>query len=405
MKIGVVGCGQFAGSFARLWNLHPDTEAVFVTDLIPERATALAEKEGFAGTMADFEEMVNSDVDAIALMTQRWTHGSLAIEALRAGKHVYSAVPMATTRDEVAGIIDAVTETGKVYMMGETHYYYPVAVWARQAQAEGRFGRLFYAEGDYVHDMDHGFYKAYQFSGGENWKATASYPPMLYPTHAVGGVMAAWDTHVVSASALGSVDDRGDGVFDREVSMFDNDFSNMSALFETADNGMIRTNEFRRVGVSYEMNESSFRYFGTEGVLEQGMTASRFATRSEGLDITEQLRTKAADLADSALEGLDPALVESFASGCAPVQDRSRLPQEYDGVHNGHLGSHHFLADDFIRAVGAGQQPPVNAWKAARINLPGIVAWDSARQGGARLPVPDHGDCPLPIVDTTSPRR
>src|SRR5690606_3309367 len=133
-----------------------------------------------------------------------------------AGKHVYSAVPMATAVDEVKAIIDAVTQTGKVYMMGETHHYYPLTVWARQARAEGRFGRLFYAEGDYTHDMDHGFYSAYQYSGGEDWKATASYPPMLYPTHAIGGVLGVWDTRITTVSALGSVDDRGDGVFDKE---------------------------------------------------------------------------------------------------------------------------------------------------------------------------------------------
>ena len=403
MKIGVVGCGQFAGSFARLWHLHPDVEEVHVTDLIPERAEALASKHGFAGTMESFEAMLESDLDAVALMTQRWTHAPLAVQALRAGKHVYSAVPMATAVDEVKGIIDAVQDTGLTYMMGETHYYYPVAVWARQAQAEGRFGRLFYGEGDYIHDMDHGFYAAYQFSGGENWKQTPSYPPMLYPTHAMGGVLAAWDTHVVSASSLGSPDDRGDGVFDRDVSMFDNHFSNMTALFETADGGMIRTNEFRRVGVGSQLNESQFRYFGIEGLLEQAMSGSRFVTRTETLDLDEQLRTHAPD--GESLADVDPALMDSFASGSAPVQDRSRLPRSYDGVRNGHLGSHHFLADDFIRAVVAGKQPPVNAWRAARINLPGIVAWESARRSGQRLPVPDFGECPLPMVDVTTPRR
>src|SRR5699024_1550963 len=68
VKFGVVGCGQFASNFARLWHLHPSTKEVWVTDLIPERATALAEREGFAGTMGSFEEMLASDVDAIALM-------------------------------------------------------------------------------------------------------------------------------------------------------------------------------------------------------------------------------------------------------------------------------------------------------------------------------------------------
>ena len=37
--------------------------------------------------------------------------------------------------------------------------------------------------------MDLGFYAAYQYSGGEDWKKTASFPPMLYPTHAVGNVL------------------------------------------------------------------------------------------------------------------------------------------------------------------------------------------------------------------------
>jgi hypothetical protein len=52
-------------------------------------------------------------------------------------------------------------------MMGETSQYNPATVHARNQIAEGAFGRIFYAEGDYVHDMDLGFYEAYQYSGGE----------------------------------------------------------------------------------------------------------------------------------------------------------------------------------------------------------------------------------------------
>jgi len=76
------------------------------------------------------------------------------------------------------------------------------------------------------------------------------------------------------------------------------------------------------------------------------------------------------------------------------VQGRSRLPKEFDGAPNGHAGSHHFLADDFVRAVTTRTQPPVNAWRAARFTLPGIVAYESAKQGAARLPIPDFGDGP-----------
>ena len=64
-------------------------------------------------------------------------------------------------------------------MMGETSYYNPATVLARKKNAEGAFGRIFYAEGDYVHEV--GFYNAYQYSGGENWRSTTSYPPCSTP--------------------------------------------------------------------------------------------------------------------------------------------------------------------------------------------------------------------------------
>ena len=100
---------------------------------------------------------------------------------------------------------------------------------------------------------------------------------MLYPTHSVGGVLGATGGHAVSVSCVGVRDERGDGVFDREVSMFDNDFSNASALFELAGGGSMRINEFRRVGYPSHLRESRFRYFGTEASMEQLATGQRLA--------------------------------------------------------------------------------------------------------------------------------
>jgi len=169
-SLGIVGAGQFSGQFAKLFLAHPGVSEVYVTDLLPERAEQLAAAEGLAGTFPSYEAMLESTaVDAVAIFTQRWTHGPLVLQGLGAGKHVYSAVPMAISTEEIAAIIDAVKATGLTYMMGETSQYNPATVHARNQIAEGAFGRIFYAEGDYVHDMDLGFYEAYQYSGGENW--------------------------------------------------------------------------------------------------------------------------------------------------------------------------------------------------------------------------------------------
>ncbi|KNH17847.1 oxidoreductase [Arthrobacter sp. ZBG10] len=397
-SLGVVGAGQFGGQFAHLFMLHPGVSAVYAVDERPERAKEAVRQHHLTGTMASFDDLLASDVDAVAIFTQRWTHGPLVERALRAGKHVYSAVPMAITEAEIARIIEAVRETGKVYMMGETSYYNPATVYARNRQAAGDFGRLFYTEGDYVHDMDLGFYDAYAYSGGEQWKETASYPPMLYPTHAIGGVLGAMASHAVSVSCVGVRDDRGDGVFDREISMFGNDFSNATALFEMSDGGAMRTNEMRRVGYPSHIRESRFRFFGTEASFEQLANVTVWQNKAAVEDISHLMATQASmSLDDPSLENVAPELRDAFVSGLAPVHDSSRLPAEFQGAPNGHEGSHHFLVDDFVTAVNSGTLPPVNAWTAARFTLPGIIAHESALQNGARLPIPDFGDAPTAL--------
>ncbi len=376
VSIGVVGAGQFAESFFPLFKLHPAVKSVYVTDVVEERAANAETRFGLDGTFESFQAMLESDCDAVAIFTQRWTHGPLVLEALAAGKHVYSCVPMATTEEEIAAIVAAVVSSGRTYMMGETSYYYPAAVYGRERRDAGDFGRIFYAEGDYVHDMDLGFYAAYQFSGGDRWKETASYPPMLYPTHAIGGVLSVLPGHAISVSCIGVKDDRGDGVFDRSVSMFDNDISNATGLFELSDGAVMRTNEMRRVGYPSHIRESRYRYFGTEASFEQLAEVSVWQTK-EGV-------TNVSDLLE----------VRRELDGGARVHDRSRLPASYAGIRSGHEGSHHFLADDFVTAVVTGSLPPVNAWVAARYTLPGIVAHRSALAGGQRLAILDLGGPP-----------
>lgn len=400
-SMAVIGAGQFSAHFATLFQLHPGVGDLFAVDVLPERAERLAADLGLAGTRPSFEAVLEDDsIDAVAIFTQRWTHGPLVAAALRAGKHVYSAVPMTPSQAEMREIVELVERTGLVYMMGETSQYNPATVFARKKLAEGAFGRVFYLEGDYLHDMDQGFYDAYRFSGGDGWKATASYPPMWYPTHSIGGVLGAVPQHAVSVSCTGVKDDRDDGVFDAEVSMFDNDFSNMTALFELDGGGSMRINEFRRVGYPSWIRESRFRFFGTEGSFEQLVTTSLWQDAKGVEDVTPQLETRSTmELDDPRLADVSPELRPAFVSGHAPVHDDDarRLPAEYAVAPNGHEGSHQLLADDFVRAVEDRTLPPVNAWVAARYTLPGVVALESARQGGARLPIPDLGDAPVAV--------
>ena len=154
-NIAVIGCGEFAASFVKLFQLHPAIGEVYVCDKIREKAEAYADKFG-CPIVESFEEVLSrEDIHAVAVFVQRHLHGPIVKAALEAGKHVYSAVPMASTVEECGEIVDLVKKTGLTYMMGETCIYYPCAMYCKKEYEKGTFGRFVYGESQYYHDLSH----------------------------------------------------------------------------------------------------------------------------------------------------------------------------------------------------------------------------------------------------------
>ena len=279
MKIGIVGLGQFAPEFVELFQAHPGVREVYICEVIDERRDRVARDFDIEHVFSDYQELLRSDVDAVAIFTQRWLHGPMTIAALKAGKHVYSAVPMGISVEEIEEILSLVRSTGLTYMTGETSFYYPSVIYCRQRFKDGAFGKFVFGEGEYLHDMSQGFYRAFQYSGGDDWKRTASFPPMFYPTHSISAVLSVTGSFATSVSCVGFVDTEDDGVFDSKVSMWENNFSNETALFTTADGGSLRINEMRRVGSPHLSNrEVALSLFGTLGTFEQQPGSSIFGT-------------------------------------------------------------------------------------------------------------------------------
>jgi predicted dehydrogenase len=386
LRVGVCGGGWFAECFIPLFQAHPGVDGVSLAEVVPERRERVALQYGIETAFSSFEELCESDVDAIAIFTQRWMHGPQAIHALAAGKHVYSAVPMGITVEELSTIVELAETNRLVYSMGETSYYYPAALYCRERFRRGDFGAFVYGEGEYLHDLSQGFYEVFQRSGGENWKATASFPPMLYPSHSVSIVLSVTGEHMTEVSCLGYRDRSDDGVFLTEVSDWSNTFSNESALFRTSGGGIVRINEMRRVGIPGDFVRVGL--FGTDAVFEEAARRHFFIERSGAIEeVTEALRC--ATPTRHAPEGTGSPIEEDFWSGMSSVHPVGRLPEEFSGLPNGHYGSHQFLVDDFVRAVRDGEPLPVAPRTAASYCVPGILAHRSALAGGERLAVPD----------------
>jgi len=389
LKIGVVGAGTFANHFIPLWQAHPQVAAVSFAERMPERREAAVQRHGVTA-YAEFEDLLATDVDAIAVFTQRWTHAPLALTALRAGKHVYSAVPAAITIEQLEELIATVESTGQLYMLGETSYYHAETVFCRKQFRRGLFGRFVYAEGGYHHDMEHGFYPPYQVANGPEWKQFASFPPMLYPTHSVGHMLSVTGDRMARVSCFGQVDQYDDGIFHKEVSYFDNDFSNEVGLFQTVGGGMCRATEFRRVTGGHPLE-----VYGTRGAYRDRRWHNHDRT---SIDLGPLLNTAPMQKPEDWEEQRKQGAQEDFFAGVAPLHDYERLPEAFNGLPNGHGGSHQFLADDFVRACLRGQHPQLNVWTAARFCAPGIIAHESAKRGGECLPIPHLGDVPAGLT-------
>jgi len=389
ITIGLVGLGSFGRQFAELFHSHPGVDRVMLCDRDEERMKSFAGKEtwgpklGAEGCYTDYAALLESGVDAVAIFTQPWLHAPQALRALEAGASVYSAVPviMVPDGDEIIDwcgkLCDAVKSTGKHYMLGETTYYRPEAMFCRRMAREGAFGNFVYAEGDYFHSFDQPgcdlreVYAA-RFSGAagrEGLEEQKSYiargkmnGPMHYPTHSVSGPICVMRTRAVKVACFGQAPRTDDPFFD------DSGISNETAIFQLANGAVMRICEHRECAVGRE----GFRIYGDACAYENGRWRDKFKPENNRQPAVEEMR--------------DP-IPQEFEDVYAKAKPGA-------GFYGGHGGSHAYLVNEFVDAVAHDRRPAIDAWEAARYMAAGVAAHKSALAGGELLDVPDFGDGP-----------
>ena len=403
MRIAIIGCGRFSQFFVPLFKAHHVVEEVYVCDLKRERAEEFAQR--FDVKIVDsFEEALASEkINAVAIFTQRFKHGSMVIEALKAGKHVYSSVPCATSIEEIVEIERLVRETRLTYSMGETGYYRGPTAFCRREFAKGTFGRFTYAEAHYNHDIRN-MEQSFRSSGEEDWKKYAGIPPMFYPTHSTSMILGSMPgVYAKKVVAFGFQNSPRTDIYGTDgQNLYNNPFANTAMLLELSNGGIARVSENRCVGW-YCPETYISQFYGSEGGYEFSVARHHLSTwdpenpgRTIMKDVTNELQPPA--IYQSIEENYQKAIQEIAAGAghceTSPVQPTWRLPKEFEGLENRHNGTHHFLIDDFMRAYETGKLSPCNIWQVARFNIPGLTAHQSALAGGKTMDVLDLGDPP-----------
>jgi predicted dehydrogenase len=155
IRAGFIGCGSHA-----FRNVYPTfqfapVELLATCDLDLKRAKAFAKQFGADQAFSDYREMLKvAEIDVVFIVTNyddlgRPRYPELAIECLKAVKHVWMEKPPAASCEEIDRIAAAAKATGRQVLVGLKKMFSPGNEKAAALMQEADFGKLMLATFQY----------------------------------------------------------------------------------------------------------------------------------------------------------------------------------------------------------------------------------------------------------------
>lgn len=142
LRIGIIGAGRIGIVHTGTIALHiPEAKVVAIADINLVAAKELGERFSVGFVAEDYRKVIhNPGVDAILICSPTDTHAAYAIEAAKAGKHVFCEKPIALDLDTIQNVI-RVTEQSRVkFMVGFNRRFDSNFRKVRQMVVEGKIG-------------------------------------------------------------------------------------------------------------------------------------------------------------------------------------------------------------------------------------------------------------------------
>jgi len=363
VRVAIVG-GRFGLSFQ--FHEHPDCVVEAVAELRPARLAALQKVYQCAKGYPSLEAMLKDPkVEAVFLATPAPDHVRHTLLCLAAGKHVLSAVPAAMTLEDCGRLAAAVKQSGLTYMMAETSCWQQLTISARTFYAEGRFGHLYYTESEYHHP---GLETLYFENGQRTWRH--GLPPMHYPTHCTSHLLSVTGERLTEVVCHGW----GDEHPIVKDNAYHNPFWTETALFRTDRGNSMRVAIWWR---GAQKGGERARYFGDK--------MSFYFSDPTGTNGPSIVRAETKTEQDSGGFERSSQILEKYAEVKWWKTDLLPEPLRHD---SGHEGSHCFITHEFVDAVAKGRKPFVGIDEALAFTVPGMIAHQSAMNGGQSLKIP-----------------
>lgn len=158
--IGIVGCGKIAEiRHIPEYATNGNCRIVGLYDSNRDRAEALVAQ--FGGQVFDSLEslLACKEIDAISVCTSNDTHAQIAIQAMRAGKHVLCEKPMAMNVAEAEAMVKTAQETGRQLMIGQNQRLAPAHQLVKKLLTSGKLGEILSFQATFAHGGPEGWLK------------------------------------------------------------------------------------------------------------------------------------------------------------------------------------------------------------------------------------------------------
>jgi predicted dehydrogenase len=142
VKVGVVGCGNISGIYFDNLAKFPETEVVAVADLDLERAQKTASDRGIRKALTPAELYADPEVEIVLNLTVPKAHHEVAMQAVKAGKHVYNEKPLCSRRREARELLDLAERKGVLVGGAPDTFFGGSHQTARRLIDEGIIGRV-----------------------------------------------------------------------------------------------------------------------------------------------------------------------------------------------------------------------------------------------------------------------
>jgi predicted dehydrogenase len=367
LNVAIVGLG-FGAEFIPIYQRHPGANMYAICQRTRASLDKVGDKYSVAKRHTSYEDLLKDpNVHAVHINTPIPDHARQSIQALEAGKHVACTVPMATTVEECRQIVELVKKTGLKYMMMETVVYAREFLFIKELYENGELGKVQFLKASHQQDM-------------EGWPGYwPGLPPMHYATHCVGPVLGLTRGEAEYVSCFGS------GTIAAEMhAHYGSPFAVETCHIKFKD-GDLSAHVYRSLFDVARQYRESFEVYGSRKSVEWPLIEGRplvihTAKRPEP-DIPAEVECP--DFARYLPEEIQAFTTGGVYGGATGEEHLSFIQG------GGHGGSHPHLAHRFVEMLTTGTDAYPNAIESANITCTGILAHQSALEGGEVIRLPE----------------